>query len=317
MNNAKKGMIIMKKLFKSITSAILSAVMLLSLTSAAFADASAYVHLSTDAEPIEFLDVPTTHWAHNIIEKATVKHLLNGYQTDIRKKVKGGWGWEYEFKPENTMSRMEFLSVIGRELTLGPILASDNRVGLICKTQNQRDAFLSKIKLNDNHWANVWIATAYSDYVLDDNDVEAMDLNAPITRGEIAKFISRLETSRRWIQEYSRLSYGVINKLFKEAWYKDYGTPDGYNANVYAATLNERANNEILNADTSETAKRIADWNNIPKEYQPYVANVYNRDIVNGYEDGTFGADKTVTRAEAAAVLVNFKEYVDADGRNR
>ena len=276
---------------KSITATVLSAMMALSLTSTVFAKST-------------FSDVPTTHWANATVEKAVSARLINGYEDNT-------------FKPENTMSRMEFLSVIGRELTLHGILASDNRVGLICKPQNQCDTFSTKIKLDDNHWANVWIDTVYSDYIINDNDVEAMDLNAPITRGEIAKFISRLETSRRWIQEYSRLSYGVINKLFKEAWYKDYGTPDGYNANVYAATLNERANNEVLNADTSETAKRIADWNNIPKEYQPYVANVYNRGIVNGYEDGTFGADKTVTRAEAAAVLVNFKEYVDADGRNR
>lgn len=282
----------MKVSFKTIITIALSAAVLASLTAVASPDNAT------------FSDVPTTHWANAIIEKAVSARLVNGYEDST-------------FKPENTMSRMEFLSVIGRELTLHGVLASDNRVSLICKTKNQRNAFLSEIKLDDNHWANAWIATVYCDYILDDNDVEAMDLNAPITRGEIAKFISRLETSRRWIQEYSRLSYGVIDKLFKEAWYKDYGTPDGYNANMYAATLNERANNEILNADTSETAKRIADWNNIPKEYQPYVANVYNRGIVNGYEDGTFGADKTVTRAEAAAVLVNFKEYVDADGRNR
>lgn len=282
----------MKKIIRTITSIALLSVMAIMLTSTTFADNST------------FSDVPTTHWANATVEKAVSARLVNGYEDNT-------------FKPENTMSRMEFLSVIGRELTLGPILASGSRTDVICKTKNQRDTFLSKIKLDDNHWANVWIATAYRDYVLDDNDVEAMDLNAPITRGEIAKFISRLETSRRWMQEYARMDVRVIDKLFKEAWYKDYGTPDGYNANVYAATLNERANNEVLNADTSKTAKRIADWNSIPKEYQPYVANVYNRGIVNGYEDGTFGADKTVTRAEAAAVLVNFKEYVDADGRNR
>ena len=49
---------------------------------------------------------------------------------------------------------------------------------------------------------------------------------------------------------------------------------------------------------------KITDWNTIPVKYRRYIAEVYAKGIISGYDDGSFGPARSLTRAEASAVIV-------------
>ena len=71
-------------------------------------------------------------------------------------------------------------------------------------------------------------------------------------------------------------------------------------AKIISRTLDYLGKAKATNLDTG----KITDWNAIPADYQPYVAEVYAKGIISGYEDGSFGPANCLTRAEASAVIV-------------
>ena len=69
-------------------------------------------------------------------------------------------------------------------------------------------------------------------------------------------------------------------------------------------------------ADTSTYITKLKDYNRMKEEYKPYVLQAYAKGILSGYDDGTFGDDGLLTRAEASSVLVRLidkKERVNSD----
>lgn len=55
--------------------------------------------------------------------------------------------------------------------------------------------------------------------------------------------------------------------------------------------------------DRTEYKHQILDFNSIDK-YQDYILKAYTKGIIAGYPDGTFKGDKSLTRAEASAVII-------------
>ena len=55
--------------------------------------------------------------------------------------------------------------------------------------------------------------------------------------------------------------------------------------------------------DTGKLTAKITDWGATLDHYKPHIAQVYAKGIVGGYPDGSFGGNKTATRAEAATML--------------
>ncbi len=284
---------------KSITATVLSAMMALSLTSTVFAKST-------------FSDVPATHWANATVEKAVSAKLINGYEDGT-------------FKPENTMSKIEFLSMLDDELSLFATVYFHENFDLNPYMQPESFAHEAFHKGLVSRWGYDVLIDVYSTYIIDES-YAGTNWNESITRAEIAKIITRLENERR-VAWRAAVCYREPPVSYKKPWIGraagtadenlsmlytvEHGSLDGYELQPYFAELIKRADNETLNADTSEIAKRIADWNSIPKEYQPYVANIYSKGFVNGYEDGTFKANNTVTRAEAVAILLNFVDYLE------
>jgi hypothetical protein len=62
---------------------------------------------------------------------------------------------------------------------------------------------------------------------------------------------------------------------------------------------------EVSYRKSSELIDQIKDYNSIKTELKDYVVKCYDAGIIVGYPDGTFGADKSLTRAEAISVLRN------------
>ena len=71
-------------------------------------------------------------------------------------------------------------------------------------------------------------------------------------------------------------------------------------AKVISRTLDYLGKAKAANPDTS----KITDWNYVAEAYRPYVADAYSTGIITGYSDGSFGPARSLTRAEASAVII-------------
>ena len=56
-------------------------------------------------------------------------------------------------------------------------------------------------------------------------------------------------------------------------------------------------------APVSEDEKKFADQEEIAAGYQKAVAYLTQKEVLKGYEDGSFGPDKPVVRGEVAAII--------------
>jgi hypothetical protein len=157
----------MKKIIKTITAvALITTISLLSLPVSA---------------ETTFSDVPETHWASDNIETATSKGFFSGYEDGT-------------FRPDNSMSKLEFLYVVSNEI------ATDcSAYEYVIRTNEDCNAYLSKI--NPPDWARTAIERLFKDFIIDENDTEFYNLDEPITREEIAKVLRRVEVSSEWLKE--------------------------------------------------------------------------------------------------------------------
>ena len=57
------------------------------------------------------------------------------------------------------------------------------------------------------------------------------------------------------------------------------------------------------NADLLTAQTALKDWDNMTKKQKTWVGNCYALGILSGMSDGTFSGDKTMTRAQACAVI--------------
>lgn len=71
-------------------------------------------------------------------------------------------------------------------------------------------------------------------------------------------------------------------------------------AKIISRTLDYLGKAKAANPDTS----KIIDWNYVAEVYRPFVADAYSTGIISGYNDGSFGPAKSLTRAEASAVII-------------
>jgi hypothetical protein len=65
----------------------------------------------------------------------------------------------------------------------------------------------------------------------------------------------------------------------------------------------------IDRADLSIPAAMFSDYDSISASCRPYVAVAVERSLISGYPDGTFRAQQTITRAEAATLLWRAFQY--------
>ncbi len=106
-----------------------------------------------------------------------------------------------------------------------------------------------------------------------------------------------------------------------------YGFTQGLSANVMAsrgmtvtvmakaAGFDDQANDFFESSNDNN-----ADFPDVPKDeyYAPYVAYLHEKGIIDGYEDGTFGPNNPITRAEIAKIVVNILEtFIQAEEREQ
>ena len=65
-------------------------------------------------------------------------------------------------------------------------------------------------------------------------------------------------------------------------------------------------------AQKTEAQKKIADYKNIPSQYQDAVKNVFALGIITGYSNGTFGGNNIMNRGQGCVVIYRMMKYTPA-----
>lgn len=160
-----------------------------------------------------FDDVPSGHWAYEDIQRLYNVNVFIGYSDGL-------------FKPDNTITRAEFIKVI----SLLSIREEEEDVDL---------KFLEKYKLS-NHWGYSYLEIAARKGLITlhdtEKDIDLMKFDGDITRAEMALLMAR--AFKEDIMNYDAPLSDIkeINKNHKEAIEKIFGKGiiKGYPNNTFA-----------------------------------------------------------------------------------
>lgn len=120
------------------------------------------------------------------------------------------------------------------------------------------------IAKTDKHWASGYMQTALDKSILADGMLTREQWDKPITREFAAYIVTR-----------------AAERIYEE--------------DMFSSNNNEMNENVI---------KQIKDYNDIGGFFKDYVVAAYDKYLITGYPDGTFGGQKTITRAEASAIIL-------------
>lgn len=136
----------------------------------------------------------------------------------------------------------------------------------------------------------------------------------PLLRGEFIKLLCMvgelapytMDTSEHWAMPYWQVinDNGVLWGLDIPGTAESLNKPiTRYEMSVMISNLTSNVYNENpVSLDSPEV--RISDYSTIAGKYQDSVIQAYGKGILNGFDDGAFHGDQTLTRAQAAAVVV-------------
>ena len=121
--------------------------------------------ITTTVFAATFTDLPADHWAINYITDLTEKQVVNGYPDGT-------------FRPEETISRGEFL-----KLVIAASMPKDVPIALAPSAME--------------HWAGQYLYVANTYGVVSANDITLENIDLPITRREMAKMIIKADCYMR------------------------------------------------------------------------------------------------------------------------
>jgi hypothetical protein len=176
-----------------------------------------------------------------------------------------------------------------------------------------------------DNWAWDYIKDLYSRHIINGYPEGDFRPNGLVTRAEFAKMMF-LTLGIDKSHDYSGV---IVDRPFfvdvaGDYWAYEYikyvgrymtgfQGPDG---NVYfkgddaavredmAVALVKAMGLSVSDYSESELASTFSDWQSISTNLRPYVLAAYKNKLIDGYPGGWFGPQKTITRAETAAMLM-------------
>jgi hypothetical protein len=144
--------------------------------------------------PVNFIDLPNSHWAYEEIVNLVKKGIIKGYQDGT-------------FSPDSKITRAEFMVLVGKGI--------GNAVKV---PENYRLPFTDSSKVEE--WAIPSVtALSYMGYVKGDASGKCRPSD-PITRAEIITILVKVLTKESEIQNYKPLEYPFTD--IAGNWARDY-----------------------------------------------------------------------------------------------
>ena len=166
----------------------------------------------------------------------------------------------------------------------------------------------------DDAWYADYVELCASWGIIDGKTATTYCPDDELTRGEFIKLLCMIgelaprsmDTSIHWAQPYWQVvnDYGVLWGLDIACTASALNKPiTRYEMSVMISNLTSNVYTENpVNLDSPEL--RIADYGSISGKYAESVLQAYGKGILDGFDDGAFHGDATLTRAQAAAVVV-------------
>jgi hypothetical protein len=186
-----------------------------------------------------------------------------------------------------------------------------------------------------NHWAKSSIDAAVAKGYFKGYGNGLFKPNASVTRAEFASLISRVAKDMPLPEDAKTNSFKDLNGHWSKAEVdraislgfintKDY--PNGFKPST-PITREEMAKwlSSGLVASSAEYEKAFAETKGtllpvkesfkpgIAQDKIPYLAIAMGTNLMNGFPDGSFGMDKTTTRAESSAILLRLENVLKKD----
>ena len=171
--------------------------------------------------------------------------------------------------------------------------------------------------VNDSHWAYEDVELLAAVGVIDGYPDGTFRPGNEVTRYEYAKLlceamgIEQKSPDTKVFEDVnkSHWAYGYANAVEPFMTYYRGGATKEYRGDVAAEREDIAASlvralgweNEPIAEDTYT---KFSDYADITSDLRKYVLIAYEKGLVNGYPDGTFGPSRSVTRAETAALLI-------------
>lgn len=177
-------------------------------------------------------------------------------------------------------------------------------------------AKVSKTPLKDisGHWAQTYIEDLYEKGIVSGADESHYNPDKPITRAEFVKIVVNtynipMQDAESVVSSFKDVKESEWYAAYIQAAY-DKGIVEGYTKNTFnpnkpitraeAMKVILLASGKNIEMPTQESGKfkdvKLKDW------YAKYVEYAAANGIVTGYEDGTFGPNNPITRAEIAKI---------------
>ena len=123
------------------------------------------IFLNTSVFAISFKDINSSHWAYKYVIELTTNKIINGYTDGT-------------FKPENTITRAEFIKLV-------VVAALPDWIDI-----NDAESTL-------NHWAAkyIWIAERYG--LITTGSINLDNIDEPITRIEMVRIITKADLTMK------------------------------------------------------------------------------------------------------------------------
>ena len=166
----------------------------------------------------------------------------------------------------------------------------------------------------DDAWYADYVNLCASWGIIDGKTATTYCPDDQLTRGEFIKLLCMIgelaprsmDTSTHWSQPYWQVvnDYGVLWGLDIPCTAEALNEPiTRYEMSVMISNLTSNVYSENpVSLDSPEA--RIADYSSITSMYRESVLQAYGKGILDGFDDGAFHGDATLTRAQAAAVVV-------------
>lgn len=169
--------------------------------------------------------------------------------------------------------------------------------------------------LTNDHWAYKTIIKLADNGVINGYPEGTYCPENPVTRGEFLKLILTASVGNDYFKD-NKVADG-------EHWAINYAKYAEDNELLMLGTSTDNLDADISRLEMAVILARVAmkdgiedyeygvktsfsDTENLPNGGSIYIKYIASLGLVNGYPDGTFGPDKTMTRAEVATVIDRF-----------
>ena len=266
--------------------------------------------LSNIALPVtlakEFNDVPDSHWAFSYVDELSNNSVINGYD-------------DGSFKPNATITKAEYVKLLVTSVA----------------SKTEIDSMQEASKTSAEWYE------PYTNYVVRKDIMsleEIGDLKASVSRKDMAIMLVKFadyanvsSSNEDFTMEYitTMEDVEISSDDVEEDILDIYEIDDVdivYDVDEYLEGLElkpvEFEENSELDEEVGEVIERdiesatevvessmvFSDISTLTLEEQEDILYAFDLGLVNGYEDGTFGPDKNMTRAEVATIVFRFTE---------